>query len=515
MNIVEKLSIKQIIIFAGVGLIAAVAVFIFLYFPSRMQSQKLESIEQTGKQLSELLGYSCAVGLEFDDKMSVQSATEGVKQNDEIAFVMVFNNEGEVYSSYNASQFNALNLAKSVNKEKVKFTEENCVVLHPITSEGSQLGTLALGISLDAARKAKAENRRMVLIVSLLIIGVGSGALYLVGDAIGKAISGVVETLTKQSDDTAHASDEVTNASQRLADGASNQASALEETSSSLEEMSAVTSQNAESATEANKLSSESSKLAGKGNQAMDRMKTAIEDIKKSAHESSKVIGAIDEIAFQTNLLALNAAVEAARAGEAGQGFAVVADEVRSLAQKAADAAKTTGEMIEESAQHANNGVEIVKEVAEHLAQITSRIQQVDQLVNEIAAASQEQADGIKQINRAIHDVDSITQTNAASSEELASASEQLRAQSNALKRAVKKLNFIVYSRSAADENIRNSNRGNDRQQKTTAKKRNGSSTQKHQNRDLSDEEAFEREMNDYSEFNSNGNELDEEFNSF
>ena len=68
--------------------------------------------------------------------------------------------------------------------------------------------------------------------------------------------------------------------------------------------------------------------------ESMHRMNTAINEIKESSNETSKIIKTIDGIAFQTNLLPLNAAVEAACAGETGKGFAVVAEEVRNLVQR-------------------------------------------------------------------------------------------------------------------------------------------------------------------------------------
>ena len=180
----------------------------------------------------------------------------------------------------------------------------------------------------------------------------------------------------------------------------------------------------------------------------MTRMSAAIDDIKQSSDQTAKIIKTIDEIAFQTNLLALNAAVEAARAGEAGKGFAVVAEEVRNLAQRSAEAARTTADMIEGSVKNADNGVGISKEVAETLGEIAEGNRKVNDLVGEISAASNEQSQGIEQISTAVTQMDQITQSNAANAEESASASEELSAQAEELTNMVRDLQAVVGSTS-------------------------------------------------------------------
>jgi len=247
------------------------------------------------------------------------------------------------------------------------------------------------------------------------------------------ALSHVVETVSE----VTKASTEISRGAQNLAEGANEQASSLEEVSSSLEEISSMTKQNAENSNQAKVLAVEARTAADEGDAAMKRMAEAINEIKQSADNTSKIIKTIDDIAFQTNLLALNAAVEAARAGDAGKGFAVVAGEVRNLAQRSAEAAKNTASMIQESVKSAAGGVKITQEVAKSLNQIVDRADKVSNLIAEIASASNEQAAGIEQVNTAVTSMNQVTQSNAANSEESASASEELSGQAMELAKMV------------------------------------------------------------------------------
>jgi methyl-accepting chemotaxis protein len=162
----------------------------------------------------------------------------------------------------------------------------------------------------------------------------------------------------------------------------------------------------------------------------MQSLSAAVDRIKQSADATAKIVKTIDEIAFQTNLLALNAAVEAARAGDAGKGFAVVAEEVRNLAMRSAEAAKNTAELIEGSVKNAVEGVTINQEVLANLEEINKQVNQVSEVMAEIAAASDQQSQGVEQINSAIGQMNQVTQQTAANSEESAAAAEELSGQS-------------------------------------------------------------------------------------
>ena len=189
-------------------------------------------------------------------------------------------------------------------------------------------------------------------------------------------------------------------------------AAALEETAAALEQMTGNIRGNTDNVQEmsscANELftsSNQGQKLANQTTQAMDEINSQVTAIKDA-------IGIIDQIAFQTNILSLNAAVEAATAGEAGKGFAVVAQEVRNLASRSSEAAREIKDLVENANSKANEGKGIADSMISGYDDLSKNINKTLELISDVECASNEQLAGIEQINDAVTELDRQTQEN-------------------------------------------------------------------------------------------------------
>ncbi len=162
---------------------------------------------------------------------------------------------------------------------------------------------------------------------------------------------------------------------------------------------------------EADEIARETKNVINKSVDEMIAMKDSVLELKTSSDEIGKIIKMVDDIAFQTNILSLNAAVEAARAGEAGKGFAVVAEEVRNLAQRSADAAKSTYEIIGKNKVLADKSLAISEKVANDLSEIDEDSEKVVALMSEIIALTNEDKTGLEQILSLVSNCEKVLNT--------------------------------------------------------------------------------------------------------
>ncbi|MBL8229976.1 MAG: GAF domain-containing protein [Bryobacterales bacterium] len=144
---------------------------------------------------------------------------------------------------------------------------------------------------------------------------------------------------------------------------------------------------------EISKNSNEAARIAKHAVGVADSTNQTISKLGDSSVEIGKVIKVITSIAQQTNLLALNATIEAARAGEAGKGFAVVANEVKELAKETAKATEEISQKIEAIQGDTKGAVKAIGD-------ISSVINQINDISNMIASAVEEQTATTNEIGR-------------------------------------------------------------------------------------------------------------------
>ena len=238
-------------------------------------------------------------------------------------------------------------------------------------------------------------------------------------------------------------SHQVANGAQALSGSSMEQAASVEQLAAIVDSLSEQIHQTAENAKYADERSALVQRESEASNSKMQDMLVAMNEIKSSSDQISKIIRTIEDIAFQTNILALNASVEAARAGSAGKGFAVVANEVRNLAKKSSEAAKESTLLIEKAIIAVEHGASVVDEAAKSMSSVSVGVGEVANNIQVISNASDVQSEAARQITHTVHNISKAVQANSVNAQQSAAISEELSGQAQMLNETVSRFKLV------------------------------------------------------------------------
>lgn len=272
-------------------------------------------------------------------------------------------------------------------------------------------------------------------------------------ESIVESVRDVVAHIEAAAKDVSSSSVQMSSNSNLLSQAATEEADIVTRLNTDLDSVYHRINSSADNASTARSIADESKNLVNEGNEKMSQMLKAMNDINATSAEIANIIKTIQDISFQTNILSLNASIEAARAGEAGKGFAVVAGEVGNLANKTAEAAKSTTGLIETAIEAVKHGTVIANETAEMLEKIVDKTDSTSQVIGDIADASAEQAESVKQVLTGMNSISAAVTQISTSAEECAQSSEELSAQAAILYDTIDK---FVIEESAENESVKN-----------------------------------------------------------
>ena len=255
--------------------------------------------------------------------------------------------------------------------------------------------------------------------------------------SLNTTVNGLAELIRKtqeSAEELSSASLEIESSVSEQSATTSQQAASIQEISSTVQEMASSSGQMAENAGVVVLASENTLASVGEANGVVEDFARGMDEIKESAHLTSKrilnlgeksqaigdILEIIKDVTNQTNLLALNASIEAAKAGEAGKGFSIVAVEIKKLAEDVAESTKEIKDIVSESQGAVNSVVMAMEKEGKNIGEGARLALEAKGMLNEISEMTQDSTRAARQIGEAIKQQDVATQEVSRSVQEMA-----------------------------------------------------------------------------------------------
>lgn len=172
-------------------LIALIALFIYLYFPARLEQQVMREMADKARVVGLITAYSMAPSLYFEDPVSGSDVLKGVMINREIEYVVVFDLQNKIFVSANlpvAKKHFYKDLQSSVCADGAiyRFNES-------IYHNGKKIGEVYCGISLKRINETIYNARLSITLISLVVLGLGMVLVFLISSIITGRLNNMVK----------------------------------------------------------------------------------------------------------------------------------------------------------------------------------------------------------------------------------------------------------------------------------------------------------------------------------
>ncbi len=200
------LAIRMVTLFAL--LVAAIAVFMIVFFPGRMESQARRSANQRAIAIATVMATAAGPAVEFDDEDNAAQLLRWLESTPEAAYAILRRSDGTVLATWHGERAPAQQLVPTTPSDEgaparpvTQLRPDVLDVAAPVVGLGGASGSLEAGFSLATLAADKATARRTVALATVAVLAIGLFVCVLLASILVKPIR------------------EVTAAAQRIASG--------------------------------------------------------------------------------------------------------------------------------------------------------------------------------------------------------------------------------------------------------------------------------------------------------
>ncbi len=188
-------GIRDKLVVSFAALVAAIAIFVFLYFPARLEHQALRATIAKADVIREMTAYSVASGLLFNDRAAVSEALVGAAVED-VSYLVVWDDSGRVVASRGAVTVPPGSPLPRPGGE-ISGDGRNYVSTTTVRSGARRVGTLSVGLSLAPLRAEAALSRRIGALVGTLIFIFGLVVIYVISAYLTRPLTALSLTVNR------------------------------------------------------------------------------------------------------------------------------------------------------------------------------------------------------------------------------------------------------------------------------------------------------------------------------
>jgi PAS domain S-box-containing protein len=189
-------SIREKLLVSFSLLIASIAIFVYFFFPARLEEQSMRAISEKSHSVARLTAYSLNAGLVFNDSAAIQEVLVGAARGDDVVTLIVRDTAGHIVShlSEDVSTYEGVRALPASFGGK---SNDLYIVNAPIHNGNAPVGSLTLAVSLDPLIEEVKIARQLGAVAGLLIFVIGFFLVYAISTFVTRPLTAVSRTVEK------------------------------------------------------------------------------------------------------------------------------------------------------------------------------------------------------------------------------------------------------------------------------------------------------------------------------